>query len=111
MASFVIAFLVGGLDVILSIVIAVGIAKAGHRQVSADYEDDVKTSMVGGGMAMVCLNCMSVPLCLVGVGLAVVGLVTQRDRNHLFTWIGLLGNGIVILSVLGLYLLGAALSG
>ena len=30
---------------------------------------------LGGGMALVCVNCMSVPLCLVGLGLAIVGMV------------------------------------
>jgi hypothetical protein len=57
------------------------------------------------------LNCMSVPLCLVGVGLGLVGLIAHRDCNHLFTWIGLLGNGVVILGVVGLYVFNAMLSG
>src|SRR5262249_24544801 len=98
MASFVIALLVGGLDVILAVAIATGIARS---QTRAGLQNEV----LGGGMAMYCLNCMSVPLCLVGVGLAIVGLVAHRDRNHLFTWIGLLGNGVVILGVLGLFVL------
>jgi len=41
--------------------------------------------------------------------LAFVGLVTQRGHNHFFTWIGLLGNGVVIVGLLGLYVLGAML--
>ena len=52
---------------------------------------------------------MSVPVCLVGVGLAVVALVAHRDRNQLFSWIGLIGNGVVILGVLGVFMLGAML--
>jgi len=49
-------------------------------------------TLVAGGMAMFCMNFMSVPICLVGAGLGFVGLVAYRDRNHVFTWIGLLGN-------------------
>jgi hypothetical protein len=104
MASFVIALVVGGLDVILAVVISVGIARSGHRAVSVEA---LKAEVVSGSLAMVCLNCMSLPVCLVGVGLAIVGLIGHRDRNHLFTWIGLVGNGLVVATLLGLYLFGS----
>jgi hypothetical protein len=51
---------------------------------------------------------MSIPLCLVGLGLAIVGLVAHRSHNHVFTWMGLFGNGVVILLVLGVYFLSVA---
>jgi hypothetical protein len=104
-ASFLIALLVGGLDVILALVIVTGIARsAPHGRNSGDL-DELKANVIGGGIAMYCLNCMSVPLCLVGAGLAFVGLVAHRGQNHVFSWIGLFGNGVVILGVVGLYLL------
>jgi hypothetical protein len=108
MGSFIIALLVGGLDLILAVAIVTGIATSasGPRPNSAD---NLKAEMMAGGMAMVCLNCMSVPVCLVGLGLAIVGLIGHRDRNHLFTWIGLFGNGVVVLAILGLFVLGTVL--
>ena len=36
-----------------------------------------------------------------------VGLIAHRDCNHQFTWIGLIGNGVVIFGVVGLYVVGA----
>lgn len=99
-ASFLIAVLIGGLDVLLGIVISVGIART-----ESDYE--FREQLLGGGRAMICLNFMSIPLCLVGIGLAVVGLVSQPRRNHVFTWIGLFVNVVVILTMLGLFLAGS----
>jgi hypothetical protein len=116
MASFIIALLVGGLDVILALIIAVGIARSAHhpagREDFSTYRPhsnrgDLMDKVLAGGMAMVCLNCMSIPLCLVGVGLALVGLIAHRDCNHLSSWIGLMGNMVVIVGVVGLYILGA----
>jgi hypothetical protein len=79
-ASFIIALLVGGLDVLLAVVIAAGIARSSPR--SPQLREDI----ISGGMALVCLNCMSIPLCLVGVGLALAGLIAHQNRNHHFTW-------------------------
>jgi DNA-directed RNA polymerase subunit RPC12/RpoP len=103
-ASFLIALLVGGLDVILAVAITAGIARSSPRT-----SDELKANVVAGGVAMVCLNYMSLPLCLVGVGLGGVGLVVHRGQNHLFTWIGLCGNGVVIFVVVGLHLIGLML--
>jgi DNA-directed RNA polymerase subunit RPC12/RpoP len=112
MASFIIALLVGGLDVLLGIVIATQIATSEQTPRGREWETPrarMKESAVAGGLAMYCLNCMSVPVCLVGVGLAVVGLVAHRGANHLFTWIGLFGNGVVILGVVGVYVFASIL--
>jgi hypothetical protein len=98
---------VGGLDVILALVIVIGIARSGHHYAGRTSREDLKGTVLAGGMAMVCLNCMSAPLCLVGFGLALVGLIAHRDCNHQFTWIGLIGNGVVIFGVVGLYVVGA----
>jgi len=49
------------------------------------------------------------PLCLVGIGLAITALVAHKDANNLFAWIGLYGNGVVILGTIGLYVLGSVL--
>jgi hypothetical protein len=57
---------------------------------------------------MVVLNCMSTPVCLVGIALPVAGLVANPDRSHRLTWIGLVVNGVVIVGILCLYLFGAA---
>ena len=84
-----------------------GIARPGRHATA----DDLKVQIVGGGVSMIYLNIMSIPLCLVGVGLSLVGLIAHRGRNHLFTWIGLLGNGMVILGVIGLYILGTVTGG
>lgn len=103
-ASFLIAMLVGGMDVILALVIAVNAAGSARGEAGLGH---VAGQLVGGGLAMYCMNLMSVPLCLVGLGMALVGLVAHRGHNHLFTWLGLLGNGVVILGVVGLYVFGS----
>lgn len=97
MGSFLIAVLVGGMDVFLGLISILNIA--GSKELS-----EVKGSVLGGTMALVCLNCLSIPLCLVGVGLAVMALVAHKDRNHVMTYIGLTVNALVILGVLGLFL-------
>jgi hypothetical protein len=111
--------LILGLDLVLGVAVVSNIAQSARstrptldrdafgRVYERSNTEAVAGSILGGALAMVCLNCLSVPICLVGVGLAIAGLVAHRDRNHLFTWIGLLGNGVVILGIMGLYLLGA----
>jgi len=127
MASFIIALLVGGLDIILAVVVAANIARpvpkaqkvsfssveesAKRVYIAAATSENVESKLMAGGMAMVFLNCISIPLCLVGVGLALVGLIAYRDRNHLLTRIGLYVNRAVILGVIGLYLLEAMFGG
>jgi hypothetical protein len=108
-ASFLIAVLVGGLDLILAVAIATNVARAARDRgdFAGGFDRSLETNLLAGGAAMFCLNCMSVPLCLVGVGLAVVALIAHKEHNHLFTWMGLFGSGVVILGVLGFYLYGA----
>jgi hypothetical protein len=94
-ASFLVALLVGGMDVILILLTAVNVA-------SSRDGFELRSLAFSGGMGFVCLNVMSIPLCLVGSGMGAVAIFTQRDKNHVFSWIGLLVNTIVIASVLGL---------
>ena len=103
----VIAVLVGGIDILMAIVITISIARStappqhpGHRD-RAESRDNV----VAGSVSMVCVNCMSVPLCLVGATLGFVALFVHRGYNHVFTWIGLIGNLVVILGDIFLYAL------
>lgn len=101
-ASFIIAMLIGGLDLILGFIIVLSMARA------VDHQNLMFTA-ASGGMSILCLNIISIPLCLVGVGLSVVALVAHRDRNHLFSWIGLFGNGAVIFLVLSASVCGAVM--
>jgi hypothetical protein len=98
--SFIIAMVVGGLDAILGLIVVLNVSGS-----KGDWE--VKERIVGGAMGMVCFNCLSIPLCLVGVGLAVAALIAQADRKHSMTYVGLLVNALVILAVLGLYTFGS----
>jgi hypothetical protein len=106
-AAFVIAVLVLGLDLLLAVSVASGLARSAHDQDDPGGVARLKGQLLSGGVVMGCLNSMNLPLCLVGVGLAVAGLVSQRGHNHLFTWIGLLGNGVIVLGFLALLLLAA----
>jgi hypothetical protein len=97
MGSFIIAIVVGGLDVIIGLIAVLNVAGSKGRV-------EVHENALGGAMALVCLNFLSIPVCLVGVGLAVVALIAHKDRNHLMTYIGLAVNSLVILAVLGLFM-------
>ncbi len=111
MVSFLIAVLVGGLDLILAAAIATGIA--GLPSGPGAPPDGAESSSAGrivGEVARACLNCLSVPVCLVGLGLGFVGLAARRDRKHLFTWLGLVGNGVVVLAILALAVVGMVLA-
>jgi hypothetical protein len=69
---------------------------------------EAQLQAVAGGIAMMLLLYVSVPLCIVGFGFGLVGLIAyRRNRNHLFTWTGLCGNALVIMSVVGLHVYGA----
>lgn len=96
MASFLIAVVVGGLDIVLGLIVVLNVA-------GSKGEPEVRGSVLGGAMALVCLNCLSIPACLTGVGLAIAAFVAHKDRNHLLTYIGLAVNAVVVLAVLGLY--------
>jgi hypothetical protein len=105
MASFVTAFFAGGLELIAILIVVVVVERAKH---ASDYEvADREGAAWGGAMVLGCADVIAIPTALVGLGLAVVGLFAQRNRNQLFTWIGALGNATVILAAVGLYVLGA----
>lgn len=97
-ASFLIALLVGGMEGILALIIV-------RNMVAARSAEAVEIHLIAGSMSLVCWNFFSLPACLVGAGMALVALIAHKDRHHLFTWLGLLGNGVVILIVLGLIFL------
>jgi hypothetical protein len=108
-ASFVIALLAGGLHIILAASVATNIASAANHPQRygniLDSPDPVTAATLGGAFWFACVSCLSMPVCLVGLGLAIAGLVAHRGCHHVFTWIGLLGNGVVIVGILGLSLL------
>jgi hypothetical protein len=99
-SSFVIACVVGGLDVVLGLMVVLNVA-------GSKGQSEVGDRILGGATALVCLNCMSIPLCLAGVGLAIAALTAHKDRRHHLTYIGLFVNSGIILAVLGLYVYGS----
>jgi hypothetical protein len=101
-ASFLIAMLVGGLDLILIFIFGMRMASARGAFHEAKFD-----ALAGGIISLYCVNCVSIPICLVGVGLGIVGLIAHTNHNHIFTRIGLFVNGMVILVVLALYALGS----
>jgi hypothetical protein len=97
-ASFVITFLVGGTNIIFAVLIAVAIIG------SPSNSTERWLAIAYGMVVMAGLNGYGIPLCLVSIGLSLAGLIARRDRNHFFTWIGLIGGGIVILYGIASYL-------
>jgi hypothetical protein len=100
-ASFLIAVVVGGLNAFLLLAVAVNAASSGDRI-------DRRIEILEGGVSIATFNCISVPVCLVGVGLAVVAFTVHPRRNHGLTWFGLFVNGVVLIGVLLASLAGAA---
>src|SRR5215204_773991 len=64
-ASFVIALLVLGLDAILVVIMVVGIARPTQREREDVDQREPRNAVLRGAVALYCLNCLSVPLCLV----------------------------------------------
>ena len=94
-ASFLMGLLVGGMELLLAFVTALGMTGGTRQQIAG--------SLVGGAMSMLCLAFLCVPVCLVGAGLGGVAIVAHRDRNHLFSWMGLFINGIIIAALVAVY--------
>ena len=92
-ASFLIALLVGGLDIVLTLMVVANVSRA--RQLF-----ELRQNLLTGTAALLCFNFMSLPLCLVGFGLGWVALSSHRRLNHTYSVIGLLGNGMVIALVI-----------
>jgi hypothetical protein len=68
-----------------------------------------KVESLSDSMAIADLNCMSVPLCLIGLGLAIVGLTVHPYRRHFLTGIGFFVNFLVLVGVLVAYFVGGVL--
>ena len=90
-ASFVIAFAVGGIDIILAIFTASNIAGSGTAE-------DAATSAVAGLFSIFCFGLLTIPVCLVGIALGLVGMISGRRRKVTFEVLGLGGNTFLILA-------------
>jgi hypothetical protein len=53
-------------------------------------------------------GCISIITSLSGIVLAIVALCTQKDRIHVFTYIGLIGNSVILVILLLGFLVGMA---
>jgi hypothetical protein len=93
-ASFMIAFFVVGMEAVMFFI----------SVVKSDEQDATPVILMIYGA------CMSAPLCLIGLGLGITGLYAQADRKQTFSTIGIIGNGAMILGLLGLYVFGALLT-
>src|ERR1017187_2846705 len=82
-ASFLIALLVGGMDVILIFVIAVNMATVRGQPL----REGLVAQASGGGLSLYCLNCRRSPLCVVGVGLGSGVGNAHKERKHRLAWI------------------------
>jgi DNA-directed RNA polymerase subunit RPC12/RpoP len=107
-ASFVILMLVGGMDAVLAAYMALNFADQ-HRawRELAPQQDRATLTAVQvklNGLEMFCMNCVSIPVCLVGVGLALAALVAHSRSNNMLAYIGLAGNCSILLGNLILYL-------
>ena len=98
-ASFLIAALVVVMDVLLGLVIATNVSTSARAE----------ASMVSGALGMVCLNCLSAPICLIGAVLGGTAIFTGTGKKNLMlAYIGTALNSLVVLVLLALYMLGAA---
>lgn len=102
-ASFLIAALVGSMDVLVGLVLVVSVGTAGEGQ-------DMSRKVTSSALSLVCLNCLSAPVCLIGIVLGATGAFIHRngERKHILTYIGLGVNTAVVAGLLTLYLIGAA---
>ena len=66
------------------------------------HKIDLVACVLSGGIVMTCVNVACLAFCTTGFGLAAVGLVASRKRSHVFSWIGLIGNVVVVLGMLAL---------
>lgn len=96
MASSFIAVAMGGLVFSLAAAITGGLVHASLHEVK------LLACISKGGIVMTCVNITCLILCGAGVGLAFAGLIASRKRSHIFSWIGVVGNVVVILGMLAL---------
>jgi DNA-directed RNA polymerase subunit RPC12/RpoP len=90
-SSFLIALLVGGIDLIVGSLIFINTAR-NHGAMPNLWQLDVY-----------CFGWMGLPLALVGVGLGFVAMVAQRDRNHMFSAMGFVLNGGIVVGTVGFF--------
>src|SRR5262249_35691378 len=95
---FLIALVVGGIELILVLIVV-------SNMVGAKSVESLEVRFISGSVSLLCWNFLCLPACLLGAGMAVVALIGHKDRRHVFTLFGLLGNGIVILIVIGVIFL------
>lgn len=110
LASLVIAVL-AIIAIVLFFVISVSVASSavGNDPQSFDPTSIDQNSPLASTFALLGLGLIgSVLLTVVGFGLGVAGLI-QRRRKRLFAILGTILNGLVVLSVLTLFVLGFAL--
>ncbi len=98
-ASFLIGLIVIVIDLLLVLLLVV-LATGG-----AGYREGRTVGTLAG-----VFNCIGVLACLAGLGLGVAGLF-QEDRNRTFAVLGVILNGLVILIVAGLFIVGMAMGG
>jgi hypothetical protein len=98
-ASFVIAVALCGIEAIMGLLI--------FRAWSQDAQ---RAALMGPFEPKVapfanCMNMLILPVALVGCGLSGAAILSQKTRDHFFSNIGLVGNGMVIVAVLYLLFL------
>lgn len=99
--------------IVLFFVISVSVASSeiGNNPQSFDPNSIDESSPLASTFALLGLGLIgSVLLTVVGFGLGVAGLI-QRRRKRLFAILGTILNGLVVLGVIALFVLGFALGG
>lgn len=102
-AGLGIASFVVGLVAVVEMVVMFGIVVAVLGQSPDGLVDESSPTVMLVGLLALSGGFLS----LIGAGLAVGGLAFQKDRRHIFDVLGLVLNGGLILSVVGLMALGA----
>jgi hypothetical protein len=98
--SFAIAALAGGTAILAASFLALMIDEA-HRHPNRVNEG----AGWAGLLAFMCMPFMNVPACIVGIGLGLWGMARHPDCKHTFTWLGICGNLLVIIGILGMFIL------
>jgi hypothetical protein len=98
MISILLALIAGG--------ISVGVEIIAMHEFSRFREqpNDIAAAEGAGWMSFVglCSNvCVSFPLAFTGIYMGATALILHRDRRHVLTWIGLVGNVLAMVAVAG----------
>ncbi len=99
--SFVIALLVGALNLLILLVAVASPTAPKHPLAIAALSLLVSLS---------CFSVLSAPLCVAGFAMSLVTLIHHKGRNHIFSWLGLYGN-LFILCMMMLALIFTSLLG